>query len=66
MREDITQDTSPPPTEDKLKNKPVREVEEWIATTVKETLFDYIKSKAWERQWRSTSMKKWQDRGIGR
>jgi hypothetical protein len=46
MREDIAQDTSPPPTEDKLKNKHVREVEEWITTTVKETLFDYIKSTA--------------------
>ena len=29
-----------------MKNKHVREVEEWIATTVKETIFHYIKSNA--------------------
>jgi hypothetical protein len=40
MRENTTQDTSPPPTEDKVKNKHVRKVEEWIATTVKEIMFD--------------------------
>jgi hypothetical protein len=46
MREDITLDTSPPPTKDKVENRHVQEVEEWIVTTVKRTLFDYIKSKA--------------------
>jgi hypothetical protein len=49
MGEDTTLDTSLPPTEDKVKNKHVQEVEEWITTTVKETLFDYIKSKALEK-----------------
>jgi hypothetical protein len=49
MRKDTTQDTSPPPSEDKVKNKHVQEVEEWIATTVKGTLFDCIKSKALEK-----------------
>jgi hypothetical protein len=41
MREEITLNTSspPPPTGDKVKNKHVQEVEEWIVTTVKETLF---------------------------
>jgi hypothetical protein len=32
-----------------VENKHVQEVEECIATTVKETLFDYIKSKALEK-----------------
>jgi hypothetical protein len=49
MREDTTLDTSSPPTEDKVKNKHVREVEEWIATTVKETIFHYFKSNALEK-----------------
>jgi hypothetical protein len=34
---------------DKVKNQHVQAVEEWIATTVKETLFEYIKSKAVEK-----------------
>jgi hypothetical protein len=46
MREDTTLDTSSPPTDDKVKNKYVQEVEEWIATTVKETIFHYIKYNA--------------------
>jgi hypothetical protein len=44
-----TLDTSSPQTEDKVKNQHVQAVEEWIATTVKETLFEYIKSKALEK-----------------
>jgi hypothetical protein len=52
MREEMTLNTSspppppppPPPTGEEVKNKHVREVEEWIGTTVKETLFEYIKS----------------------
>ncbi len=51
MREDTTHhDMSPPATEDKVKKKKhIQEVEKWIATTVMETLFDYIKSKALEK-----------------
>jgi major membrane immunogen (membrane-anchored lipoprotein) len=41
-----TLETSSPPTEDKVKNKHVQEVEEWSAATVKETIFHYIKSNA--------------------
>jgi hypothetical protein len=48
-KEDATLDTSSPQTEDKVKNQHVQAVEEWIATTVKETLFEYIKSKALEK-----------------
>jgi hypothetical protein len=49
-KEDATLDTSSPRTEDKVKNQHVvQAVEEWIATTVKETLFEYIKSKALEK-----------------
>jgi hypothetical protein len=44
-----TLDTSSPQTEDKVKNQHVQAVAEWIATTVKETLFEYIKSKALEK-----------------
>jgi hypothetical protein len=47
MKEDVG--TSSPQTEDKVKNQHVQAVEDWIATTVKETLFEYIKSKALER-----------------
>ena len=47
MKEDV--DTSSPQTEDKVKNQHVQAVEDWIATTVKGTLFEYIKSKALER-----------------
>ena len=47
MKEDV--DTSSPQTEDKVKNQHVQAVEDWIATTVKDTLFEYIKSKALER-----------------
>jgi hypothetical protein len=32
-----------------VKNRHVQAVEEWITTTVKETLFEYIKSKALEK-----------------
>jgi hypothetical protein len=49
MREDTTLDIFPPANEDKVKKKHVQQVEKLIATTVKETLFDYIKSKALER-----------------
>jgi hypothetical protein len=42
-------DTSSPQSEDKVKNQHVQAVEEWISTAVKETLFDYIKSKALEK-----------------
>jgi hypothetical protein len=49
MREDTTLDMSLPATESKVKKKNVQEVEKLIATTVKETLFDYIKSKALEK-----------------
>jgi hypothetical protein len=51
MREEMTLNTfsPPPPTGDKVKCKHVQEVEEWIVTTVKETLFEYIKSKALEK-----------------
>jgi hypothetical protein len=47
MREETTLNTSspPPPTGDEVKDKHVQEVEEWIVTTVKETLFEYIKSR---------------------
>jgi hypothetical protein len=48
MKEDTTHDTSSPQTEDKVKNQHVQAVEVWISTAVKETLFDYIKSKALE------------------
>jgi hypothetical protein len=45
-----TLNTSSSQTEDnKVKNQHVQAVEEWIATTVKETLFEYIKSKALEK-----------------
>jgi hypothetical protein len=44
-----TLDTSSPQTEDKVKNQHVQAVEEWIAATVKETLFEYFKSKALEK-----------------
>ena len=47
MKEDV--DTSSPQTEDKVKNQHVQAVEDWITTTVKETIFEYIKSKALER-----------------
>jgi hypothetical protein len=49
MKEDATLDTSNPQTEDKVKNQHVQAVEEWIATTVKETLFKYVKSKDLEK-----------------
>jgi hypothetical protein len=49
MREDRRLDISPLPTKEKVKNKHVQEVDELIATTVKETLFHYIKSNALER-----------------
>ena len=49
MREDTTLDTSSPPTEDKVKNKHVQEVAEWITTTVKEIVFHYFKSNALEK-----------------
>jgi hypothetical protein len=49
LMKDSTFDTSSPQTEDKVKNQHVQAVEEWIATTVKETLFEYIKSKALEK-----------------
>ena len=42
-------DTSSPRTEAKAKNQHVQAVEDWIGTTVKETLFEYIKSKALEK-----------------
>jgi hypothetical protein len=48
MREDTTLDIPPPANEDKVKKKHVQQVEKLIARTVKETLFDYIKSKALE------------------
>jgi hypothetical protein len=58
-----TLDTSSPQTEDnKVKNQHVQAVEEWIAATVKETLFEYIKSEAPEKTVESASTKKWQDR----
>jgi uncharacterized membrane-anchored protein YjiN (DUF445 family) len=44
-----TLDISSPQTEDKVKNQHVQAVEEWTATTVEETLFEYIKSKALEK-----------------
>jgi methionine salvage enolase-phosphatase E1 len=44
-----TLDISSPQTEDNVKNQHVQAVEEWIATTVKETLFEYFKSKALEK-----------------
>jgi hypothetical protein len=47
LKEDV--DASSPQTEDKVKNQHVQAVEDWIATTVKGTLFEYIKSKALER-----------------
>ncbi len=37
MKEDV--DTSSPQTEDKVKNQHVQAVEDWIVTTVKDTLF---------------------------
>jgi hypothetical protein len=49
MREDAILDTSSPRTEDKVKNQHVQAVDEWIAITLKETLFEYIKSKALEK-----------------
>ena len=49
MREEMTLNTSSPPTGDEVKNEHVREVEEWIVTTVKETIFHYIKSDALEK-----------------
>ena len=50
MGEHTTLGTSSPPTEViKVKNKHVQDVEEWIATTVKETIFHYIKSDALEK-----------------
>jgi hypothetical protein len=48
MREATTLDIPPPANEDKVKKKHVQQVEKLIPTTVKETLFDYIKSKALE------------------
>jgi hypothetical protein len=49
MREDRRLDISPLPTKEKVKNKHVQQVDELIATTVKETLLHYIKSNALER-----------------
>jgi hypothetical protein len=50
MGEHTTLGTSSPLTEViKVKNKHVQDVEEWIATTVKETIFHYIKSDALEK-----------------
>jgi hypothetical protein len=48
MRDDATLATSPP-SEVKVKNIHVQEVEEWIARSVKETIFGYIKSNALEK-----------------
>jgi hypothetical protein len=48
MRDDATLDTSPP-SEVKVKNTHVQEVEEWIARPVKETIFGFIKSNALEK-----------------
>ncbi len=50
MGEQTALDTFSPLTEVvKVKNKHVQDVEEWIATTVKETIFHYIKSDALEK-----------------
>jgi hypothetical protein len=49
VREEMTINTSSPPTGDEVKNEHVQEVEEWIITTVNKTLCEYIKSKALEK-----------------
>jgi hypothetical protein len=49
LRKDTLDTSSPQAEDDKVKNQYVQAVEEWIATTVKETLFEYIKSKALEK-----------------
>ena len=49
MEEDTAINTFSPPSEVKVKNAHVQKVEEWVARTVKDTIFDYIKSNAMER-----------------
>jgi hypothetical protein len=49
MEEDTAINTFSPPSEVKVKNAHAQKVEEWVARTVKDTIFDYIKSNAMER-----------------
>jgi flagellar motor switch protein FliM len=50
MREDTTNDTYSPPSEVNVKNVHVQEVEEWRARWVKETVLDFIKSDALDKE----------------
>ena len=49
MEEDTAINTFSPTSEVKVKNAHAQKVEEWVARTVKDTIFDYIKSNAMER-----------------
>ena len=49
MEEDTAINTFSPPSKVKVKNAHAQKVEEWVARTVKDTIFDYIKSNAMER-----------------